>query len=171
MDSQLQSYPLLVERCMGQRVKGLIYNVIRKPSIRHKQGETFDEFIQRISDEYSEKTTEYFWREEIPFQPKHAERVWRDLQLVIWDLYGKHQMFREIGRDNPDSAVLDENNWPRDTRRCHDYNSRCEFWYMCRYGRNKYTEPFLFKQRKGLERGDIIYEEGPKENQAGAKTD
>lgn len=160
MDSQVYAYPRLIERCLGMSVKGIIYNIIRKPSIRHRQGETFDDYIARIHEEYLSKPDAYFWRIKLPFQRKHEERVWRDLTLVIVDLYNMYSSLQSHGSE----AILEESNWARDTRRCHDY-ARCEFWPMCRYGTNKYTEPFLFTAREHLERGNIIYaQEGPKED-------
>lgn len=55
-DDQITNYLIALTLESGKLVKDCIYTVIRKPSIRQKQNETFEEYFKRCTEWYEEDT-------------------------------------------------------------------------------------------------------------------
>lgn len=49
--------PGLTEEKCGYRIGGFIHNIIRKPTIRQKQSESYDQYTQRVTEWYAEQST------------------------------------------------------------------------------------------------------------------
>lgn len=63
MDPQVQDYILGARAApWGKKVRGVIYNVIRKPSIRPKQGESLAAYQNRLVEDYQARPEFYFYR-------------------------------------------------------------------------------------------------------------
>ncbi len=149
-DQQVQCYPLFVERCLGKPLTKVVYNVTTKPQIRLKQSETFDQFIDRISDEYEMKPEQYFHREDLVFNRGHIEAAFRDVNLVAEEIRMYYECLTLEQLLNPES-------WYRNSRACFNYNSVCPYWKLCRYG-DRPDIMSLYKEREAHDRGEKISE-------------
>ena len=86
IDNQITGYMYGAKNILGKFPKGIVYNVIKKPAIRLKKGESLAAFQKRIYQEYTKYGTEkhYFTREEIILS-KHRLDGWLDMttELVV----------------------------------------------------------------------------------------
>lgn len=85
MDHQLSVYCLGCDS-LGYNVSRCLYDVARKPQLRQKRGETYDEFKQRVHDEVVGNLPKYFRWRMVPRQTQeviHAARdVWETARLM-----------------------------------------------------------------------------------------
>lgn len=113
IDSQLQKY-MNATSDIGLGCDYGTYNIIAKPAIRQKKGESFDTFLRRIEDEY-EDIQKYFHRETVK-----PSRGLLELTRLEDDL-----MTREI------ESCRSTGIWYRNDRACFDYNSACPYLQLC----------------------------------------
>lgn len=79
VDSQISFYMMAAKR-IGYKPVGVIYRIIRKPSIRIRKDETIEAFTERLIRDYQERPDFYF----------HEERLYRsddDLEAFEIDLW------------------------------------------------------------------------------------
>ena len=69
-------------------VKGIIYNVIRKPGQRQRKTESDADFVKRISGEVESNPSHYFYRIAYSF-PRGAVKKWQkeELEPLLYQLY------------------------------------------------------------------------------------
>lgn len=84
IDSQVSGYMYAAQSVLGKMPKGVIYNMVKKPSIRLKKGETKQAFCRRIVDEYTKhgQTKNYFVREEALIGSSQIERWKQEVQII-----------------------------------------------------------------------------------------
>ena len=111
LDSQITGYLYLAIQKYPD-ICGIIYNVLRKPSIRQKQNETIEEFYQRMRNDYLERPEFYFQRREV---------VRSDKELVE---------FPEYVKNIAEEIQYHRNFYPRNTSQCNLYRS-CTFRSLC----------------------------------------
>lgn len=120
MDSQIHSYIYLAEKCLKIPIHGVVYNVIRKPSIKQKQDETEPQYYARLKEDIESRPDFYFYRQEI-LPNKQAYSLFEKRLHTIAD---------EIGRcDSINKAYLNE-------AQCTMFG-RCEFFDICLHGPKK----------------------------------
>lgn len=159
-DLQIMNYPRLITKTMGYEVAKVIYNVIKKPhsSMRPKKGETHLDFRNRLKNIYMVERDQYFHREVIKVTPKKLKEAFNDFCLLAEDIFRKYDGFST-------GEILDPAHWPRNSGACFDFFKPCQFLGLCRYGDHP-QDLVKFKQREGLDRGEIIREKtkpaGPK---------
>lgn len=85
-DLQIALYMAAVERIYGERPR-VLYDVIRKPTIRLKKSESVAEFGKRVLSEYNQNPQRWFFRKEIHTDANvlnevidHAEETWDMIQ-------------------------------------------------------------------------------------------
>lgn len=150
IDQQISAY-FLAARAKGHDVQTVLYDVIRKPSIRPKlvKGvrETVEEYGVRLTADIGERPDFYFARQEIP-------RLESDIEEFRWELWQLQGMIRDCQR-------LDR--WPRNTSACLTMG-RCPYFDLCCDG---------WKPENGLPAGftyvDRVHSElapNPKESEA-----
>jgi len=139
VDLQIQLYSILLSN-LYEKPKGVLYNIIRKPSIYQKKKETFDDFLIRIENEYKYKPESYFYRKPILFSNNRIDAALKDILLVTSELKTYYECMTENEFINP-------SNWYRNTKSCFLYNIPCQYFVLCRY---KYIKPYLllFKERE-----------------------
>ena len=111
LDSQITGYLYLTTQKYPD-IRGVVYNVLRKPSIRQKQNETIEEFYQRMKQDYLARPEFYFQRREV---------VRNDKELAEFPEYVKN--------------IANEIRWnrgffPRNPSQCNLYGS-CTFRSLC----------------------------------------
>lgn len=82
LDNQILLYckSVELEKAFGELPKQIIYNVIKKSGLRQRQSETFNQFKERIEQEYLDNLTSYFYREVIPVNAKVVKDSYNELE-------------------------------------------------------------------------------------------
>lgn len=113
-------------------VKGVVYNVIRKPGIRRRKDEQRDQFVKRLASLYTEQAPEYFHRQEF----FRSEAKNQEFEAMLRRTAGV-QMFY-------DSFTPEE--LPRNTFAC-TAKGTCEFLPLCTRGPDRLTM-MLYQNRE-----------------------
>jgi hypothetical protein len=116
IDTQISGY-ILAARKLGYDVQSVMYDVIRKPSIRVTKKETIEQYAERLYNDLAERPGFYFARREIP-------RLESDLDEFRRELW-------RISKDVRDSELA--NFFYRNTSAClAPY--KCTYWSLCTNG-------------------------------------
>jgi hypothetical protein len=130
-DAQVSLYLLAAER-LGLGVTEILYDVLRKPALRLKKGETPEAFEQRCLEAISEDPEHYFQR-------KVLTRNERERAAHVRDVTGTVRLMQA-------AAFLGEDT-PRNTGSCWAYGRPCEFFSVCGLGAS-INDPELFRARE-----------------------
>lgn len=111
IDTQVTGYIYLASQ-IYDNVLGVIYNVIRKPSIRQTKSESKEDYFQRLKQDYLERPEFYFARQEtvrneaeLKDFPEHVKTIAREISFA-------------------------STHYPRNTSRCNLYG-KCIFRPLC----------------------------------------
>jgi hypothetical protein len=116
IDTQISGY-ILAARKLGYDVQSVMYDVIRKPSIRVTKKETIEQYAERLYNDLAERPGFYFARREIP-------RLESDLDEFRSELW-------RISKDVRDSELASF--FYRNTSAClAPY--KCAYWPLCTNG-------------------------------------
>lgn len=108
---QLQTmfYSIAAEQHFKRKVKGVLYNVIRKPKHRQKQGESDVEFVERVRQEIVKAPGYFFYRWRYAFQESSIPHFKQfTLDPLLRDFY---LWWKSIER-NPLNPWVDEKGQP-----------------------------------------------------------
>lgn len=131
IDRQNLGYMWLAkEKVLGKWPKGVIYNVVKKPTIRQKKGETLSQYADRVKDKYDKcgLSEGYFQRFPLLISGKHI-KDWMDETSYL-----ASTIFTRIGAG---CKV-----WPKATSACHNYGA-CAYLQPCttgKYSRQRYEK-------------------------------
>ena len=121
IDSQVSGQMWVAKQVLGHFPKGVVYNVIKKPSIRLKKGETKQAYQKRVAREYSDvkncDVKGYFTREDIIIS-KAQLRDWMDETQYI-------------GRQIATMRAEHHPWWPKNTGACEKFGSACVYMPAC----------------------------------------
>jgi hypothetical protein len=131
-DSQLSGYTALCEY-NGMDIDHCVYDVVCKSRIKQKKGESNEEFNARHADIYMDGSM--YHREIMPISKQQVSDWLRDL----WQTTQFILMCQRTGQ------------WPRNTGRCYDYYSECEFAALCQNGDSKIIADNEYEPRRGRE--------------------
>lgn len=110
LDNQLASNVVAL-RSEGKQVDGVLYDVIWKPLLRQRKGETEEQLLQRIAQDYEEHMVEYYTRSIIDVPQ------WRQ-DVVVMDVAEQLRELKTGTRYRNPSA-------------CMQYNSLCPYFDAC----------------------------------------
>ena len=104
-DLQTMLYVYCLQKHLGQKVEGVLYNVIRRPGLRRKKTEQIEEFVDRIQDDVVKRPMHYFMRWRVEFLEEDIENwVSKSLdpileQVMFFSVVALHpeQSFRALG--------------------------------------------------------------------------
>lgn len=122
LDRQTLRYAWAAQKKYGVKIREIVYNVIKKPKIRQKKGESRDGFIRRLEAEYEDEA-KYFYRETIPVTPALLAKIPEDDPRFV----------EQIDRAER------EGYWFMNTDHCYAFNSMCPFMRLCIEGENPDT--------------------------------
>lgn len=111
----LEAYALW--RITGKPVRVIRYRITKKPSIRQKQGESIEEFVERLKADYAERP-EFYFHEETTFRDPSDLLV---IEAELWD-------WAEQRRDAEHRGFF-----ARNTGACHDWGG-CPYLDLCVHG-------------------------------------
>jgi len=139
-DSQTLGYAWLLRSCLesglflqgkrykkGKPVFGVQMNIIGITKIRHKQTQTYEEYLQELEDIYIEQQEKYFTSFFVPIEDKKLD-AWED------DLY------------NEIKEIQARKKWKKNTNMCIQSYMCCEYLALCLDGMNRVNRN-LYDQR------------------------
>jgi hypothetical protein len=120
IDSQVMGYMYGGKEVLGKFPKGIIYNVIKKPGIRLKKGETMQAFQQRVYLEYVKfaQTKNYFTRQQLIVSHARLEEWYYEKSILTGNLQGYMRK-------------KDFTYWPMHTSACTTKFGSCEYLPAC----------------------------------------
>lgn len=120
-----QVYGYLSSMSADERPKQFAYCVMRKPSKWLKRGQSVEEFIEELRQDFRSRPEFYYaiWLQE-PGQNAIKE-AHADIYSAALDLGRKYRRLKEGG------FLHDPPCWPRNDRQCHDYGN-CPFLELCK---------------------------------------
>lgn len=139
IDRQILGYMWLAKECSGIGVwpKGVIYNVIKKPAIRLKKGETKQAFATRVKNEYlvHGESKEYFQRFDPIISHTHLKQWLEDTKHLAGTI------FTRVG--------IKAKCWPKNSSACTNNYGACLYLPACVTGR--YNRLIYEKKKKDEE--------------------
>ncbi len=92
-DFQNLFYLLCAEECFesNEKIKGVLYNIVRVPSLRQGKKETFAGLVDRIRADIKERPEHYFKRFEINYDQSDRERFAKDLEFKLIEFERWHR--------------------------------------------------------------------------------
>ena len=122
LDNQILGYAWSVGKLMGRLPERVVYNVAKKPGIRQKASETFEEFAARVEQEYVLEPARYFYRETIHFSKADIDRFYAGLGPIAGEM----------------ERCVKTNFFYQNTGHCTTYGA-CQYMPLCVNGVNKET--------------------------------
>ena len=116
IDRQVMIYTLAAQ-AMGYDVRGTLYNVIRKPTIRQKKTESVQEYAKRLVGDIYERPDFYFQQRLIEHTPSDLDDAARDLWATA-----KLIRFCQVNAY-----------WPKDDFACKRWG-QCAYFGLCTAG-------------------------------------
>jgi hypothetical protein len=92
-----------------------------RPKVKEKQ----DTFLDRIREEMSNASADYFYRERMPLGTDAMERFERETLMPHVEAFKRLQ----VGGPNLEALAMQQN-----TNQCHLYGSVCEYMQLCKNG-------------------------------------
>lgn len=82
LDTQITLYMYALQRLRGIKITGVIYRIIKKPTIRQKQNETLAQFRERIIEDYRVRDDHYFEQQMLYRSQADLEAFERELWMM-----------------------------------------------------------------------------------------
>lgn len=147
LDMQVHVYKRYAERMLGIKIVGVIYDVIKKPTIYITKGETEQEYQIRLAGLIAKsKNGKSQAKWQIPETPdEYADRVWQWYQdNAETAFYRERLMLQDLDIEAQCWMIYQEllwrrrhNCWPRnDLTCCNHYGRKCAFFQYCAGGDN-----------------------------------
>ena len=114
LDAQITTYIYALQRYLGIRIAGVIYRILRKPSIKQTKKETINQYLDRLTADYKERPEFYFFEEKL----YRSQDDLAEFEVELWDLT---QDLLKCCRDGL---------WYKNTSRCGDW-SACSYMPLC----------------------------------------
>jgi len=139
LDAQAMCYPFGLSQKYGKPVRGFTWDLIRKPSIRQRQSETYVEYLIRLSEDYQERPEFYFVQRSALFNMRHVDVLKAEMS----------QFIREL-RDKIIAVKTGQMTLPEAFGRNGDYCSRygrCAYAPLCIRGETALTRRMYTRQK------------------------
>lgn len=124
LDSQVMGEMWAAKEVLGVFPRGVIYNVIKKPGIRLKKGETLQAFQKRVRHEYEKFATEkqYFTRQQYIIDERRLKEWHKEARIISFHIWDKIH-----------SAKKHKQNafWPMNTGNCTNKFGACPYLNAC----------------------------------------
>lgn len=126
--------------CLGLKAKGVIYNVVRKPGLYLRKNEDLEEYSERCALEMATKPGEYFASQEVLFMDQEMvdamTDVWEKMCLIEYSDRRKY--------------------WPRSFGACKKFNSKCQYYYVCRGLDRLQGDGYEDREGKGIPKHEVV---------------
>lgn len=132
LDIQVHMYLKMVKQYINKlypelKIRGVIYNIVRKPGIRQKKDESLEAFQLRLFKDYSDRPEEFFFREYVIVTEHNIAMFEEFMTNIAIDMKRKHSTGKFI----------------QNVFACDQYGE-CPYIELCLRG--KEAASYLFKQ-------------------------
>jgi hypothetical protein len=127
ISNQTLGYLYAARKFLGEWPKGIVYNIILKPSIRprtKRNPETLDQFCNRLYQEYTKNPVKYFYREDILTNQRAVKSWLEETTVYAGEVLRRIEVTEEYG----------DTVWQKCTGACFNYNSSCQYLPICTSG-------------------------------------
>lgn len=152
LDTQIRTYvlgcgELYRTGVISVPVTEVLYDIIRKCSLRRKSNETMDEFTTRIHNDYMVRPEFYFFREDLLFNKT-------DIEAVVWEYKQRHREYEDLIERYRDikPKLFEARSWRPNDSECDAFFRTCEYHSLCTTGLDKATA-------KGYDWSEDLHEE------------
>jgi len=114
LDTQITTYIYAMQKFFNIKISGVIYRILRKPSIRQTKKETVNQFIDRLIQDYKDRPEFYFYEEKL----HRSQEDLNEFESELWDITQDLLKCRKEGL------------WYKNTSRCKDWG-KCEYIPLC----------------------------------------
>lgn len=131
LDTQVRAYIFGADRGVGVKPTEVLYDVVRKCSLRRKSNEAHDDYNQRIALDYQARPDFYFYREPLKFAKD-------DIAAFEYELHQTHKEYQAIVRGDFGDP-RDPRSWTPNDATCNEYFRTCEYFGLCTIGLDRGT--------------------------------
>jgi len=128
-DFQMNCYFYALRKWLRKPIVGVLYRVVRKPSIRQKRNENIEQFRKRLMLEYVEKKDDYFYEEKIYKNQKALREFSDEIEQIFEDIKMAYKTKR----------------WYRSGQKCAIYGE-CAYLKYCNDPTEETLETFYEKE-------------------------
>jgi hypothetical protein len=114
LDEQITTYIYAAQKEWNIKIAGVIYRVLKKPSIRQTKKETLEQFCKRLEKDYIDRPEFYFYEQQLYRSQEDLERFEQEL----WDFTQQYLYEKRNGINY------------RNCSRCLDWG-RCQYMPIC----------------------------------------
>jgi hypothetical protein len=125
-DLQIALYAIGYEQMTGNKITGIIYNVLKKAGLRQGKTETIEAYFTRLLDKYK-TDPEMFFRTEIYLD--NRKRL--DVKQELWDI----------------SQAMNTDNYFKNRTQCYVFGE-CEYFKICNSSDNPMVIQQYYKRRE-----------------------
>jgi len=129
MSNQALGYMAAATHLLGEKPRGIIWNVVRKPSIRQKKNQSLKEYCEELVDDYQARPDFYFLRHYVNIKQSHIDQWAEEMTQAALDLH--------FCLENPTLLQL----WYKNTNACANYGG-CDYFPLCARGEKRSTLTF-----------------------------
>jgi len=137
---QINSYHMQLLGSSSYEIDGVIYRIVKKPTIRQKKNESVEQFRFRLTDDYITRKEFYF--HQIPVYFKEFAVIEFRNEFDMWILKLKDSFEKEF--------------WPKNGFSCRNNNSECMFLKYCADP----TEETIETHYKVVEKNETVEDRG-----------
>jgi len=141
IDTQLLGYICAATHILGQKPRGVIWNVVRKPSIRQKQHQTIEDYRRELIADYQDRPGFYFYRDFLPVSVTAMQQWEAEISNILLDF--------ELACEN----LEDKSFWYKNPNQCTRFG-RCPYLSLCTRGETRKT--LMYFRIKSIEEDDIM---------------
>jgi len=134
IDPQLLGYLSASRQMLGELPRGVIWNVVRKPSIRQKKNQTLQQYRNELKQDYIDRPSFYYYRDFLPVPPKAVDNWESEVTNTLLDF--------ELACEHPEDPDI----WYKNPSMCYAFD-RCPYLPLCTRGENARTLA-LFRARE-----------------------
>jgi hypothetical protein len=110
-ERQVMLYSWAETQQSGELYRGVLYNLVRRPMLRHGAKESTTEFLARVRADVESRHDHYFMRCEAPFNPITMMTWRKKFKALMWDV--EHWwLFPESTYENSESCGYGDNVCP-----------------------------------------------------------
>lgn len=114
LDEQITTYLYAAQKTFGESVAGVLYRVLKKPSIKQTKKESLEQFCRRLEQDYIDRPEFYFYEAQYYRSPQDLDRF----EAELWSFTKQYLYERKAGIHSKNAG------------RCLDWG-KCEYMPIC----------------------------------------
>jgi hypothetical protein len=148
IDGQVSHYMLLL-LLNGMQVSRVLWDVMRKPTIRQKIGESLQQYEERLTDDCVNVRPDFYFQRQIAPQLEDSVLEYaKDLPVIAGDIRDSRKRLARMRVADPEALP------PKSTGACFLYNTQCKFFGLC--AKTDSLDNWVAKDKKHAELPDHV---------------